>query len=187
MLLVHRNHEPTAGPSPRAARDNVTWRRRWRAARAVRESSCRGLGSDVIEPFFCRGAPVRSVGRVTGAKRLLARLAEAETPTLLCFWAPWCEVCSHDAPAIQRLAADAGDDLAVIAIGGRDDAANGLAFVTHHRLRAPTILFDERMAAWQAYAIPGQPAGVLLDRDGRERGHWLGAFDSEEVPAARGL
>jgi len=31
---------------------------------------------------------------------------------------------------------------------------------------------------------PGQPAGILLDREGRERGRWLGAFDTAEVLAA---
>ena len=40
------------------------------------------------------------------------------------------------------------------------------------------------MAAWNAYSIPGQPAGILLDRQGRERGRWLGAFDPADVLAA---
>jgi hypothetical protein len=43
---------------------------------------------------------------------------------------------------------------------------------------------SEPMAAWNAYAIPAQPAAVLLDRSGRERGRWLGAFDTAEVLAA---
>ena len=133
--------------------------------------------------------PDLSVARLDGSGDFaLSQLAAAKTPTLLWFWAPWCEVCNHEAPAIEQLAADARDELAVVAIGGRDEAANGPAFVTRHRLRTPTILFDEPMAAWESYAIPGQPAGVLLDRDGRERGRWLGAFDPADVlAAARGL
>jgi hypothetical protein len=82
------------------------------------------------------------------------------------------------------MASEAGDQLAVVAIGGRDDAANGPAFVERHRMRTPTVLFDEAMEAWGAYAIPGQPAGILLDRSGHERGRWLGAFDTAEVLAA---
>jgi hypothetical protein len=46
------------------------------------------------------------------------------------------------------------------------------------------VLFDEPMTAWQAYRIPAQPAAVLLDRDGHERGRWLGPFDTAEVLAA---
>ena len=95
---------------------------------------------------------------------------------------------NHEAPAIERLASGSADELAVVAIGGRDETANGPAFVRRHGLRTPTILFDEPMAAWEAYAIPGQPAGILLDREGRERSRWLGAFDPADVlVAARAL
>jgi hypothetical protein len=62
--------------------------------------------------------------------------------------------------------------------------AHGPPFVKRHRLRSPTIVFDERMAVWEAYAVPGQPAGVLLDRQGRERARWLGAFDPADVLAS---
>lgn len=129
--------------------------------------------------------PALSIARLDGSGEFaLAKLAEGDTPTLLWFWAPWCEVCNREAPAIEDLAAGAGDTLAVVAIGGRDRAANGPAFVERHRLRTPLVVFDEPMAAWNAYAIPGQPAGVLLDTDGRERARWLGAFDTGEVLAA---
>ena len=46
------------------------------------------------------------------------------------------------------------------------------------------MFFDEPMKVWQAYRIPGQPGAVLLDRNGRERDRWLGAFDPAEVLAA---
>jgi thiol-disulfide isomerase/thioredoxin len=133
--------------------------------------------------------PALSVARLDGGGEFaLSRLAAAKTPTLLWFWAPWCEVCNHEAPAIERLAAEARGELAVVAIGGRDQVANGPAFVARHLLRSPTVLFDEPMAAWNAYAIPGQPAAVLLDRSGHERRRWLGAFDTAEVlDAARSL
>ena len=111
----------------------------------------------------------------------LSRLASAPTPTLLWFWAPWCEVCNAEAPSIERMASRADTRLAVVAIGGRDEAANGPAFVERHRLRTPTMLFDEPMTVWSAYAIPGQPAAVLLDRDGIERRRWLGPFDPAVV------
>ena len=118
----------------------------------------------------------------------LATLADADTPTLLWFWAPWCPVCNGEAPKIEQMAADARDDLAVIAIGGRDQAANGPAFVERHGLRSPMLLFDEPMAAWEAYRIPGQPVAVLLDRDGQEIRRWLGPFEpAEALTAARAL
>jgi thiol-disulfide isomerase/thioredoxin len=132
-----------------------------------------------------RPLPELAVPRLDGGGEFaLSRLGDAETPTLLWFWAPWCEICNHEAPAIERLAAESRAELAVVAIGGRDDATNGPAFAERHRLRTPTIVFDEAMAVWEAYAIPGQPAGVLLDRQGREQARWLGAFDPAAVLAA---
>jgi thiol-disulfide isomerase/thioredoxin len=75
--------------------------------------------------------PELRIARLDGTGSFaLVRLANAEAPTLLWFWAPWCEVCNHEAPTIQRLAVDARGELAVVAIGGRDDAANGPALGT---------------------------------------------------------
>ncbi len=118
----------------------------------------------------------------------LATLAGADRPTLLWFWAPWCPVCNGEAPKIERMAAESNDEMTVVAIGGRDQAANGPAFVEQHGLRSPMLLFDEPMAAWEAYAIPGQPVAVLLDREGRERQRWHGPFEpAEALAAARAL
>ena len=50
------------------------------------------------------------------------------------------------------------------------------------------MLFDESMASWEAYRIVGQPGAVLLDRRGRERGRWSGAFNTRlALDAARAL
>ena len=117
----------------------------------------------------------------------LTRLAEADTPTLLWFWAPWCSVCNGEAAEIQQLAAET-DAFDVVAIGGRDELANAPAFVERHGMTAPTMLFDETMQVWEHYRIPGQPGAILLDAKGVERGRWLGAFDTNlAVEAARAL
>jgi thiol-disulfide isomerase/thioredoxin len=118
----------------------------------------------------------------------LTRLAETDTPTLLWFWAPWCTVCNGEASKIQQLAEQTEGELEIVAIGGRDELANAPAFVQRHALTAPTMLFDESMQVWEHYRIPGQPAAILLDADGRERDRWLGAFDTAlAAEAARAL
>jgi thiol-disulfide isomerase/thioredoxin len=120
--------------------------------------------------------PDSNLPRLDGGEPFaLASLADADEPTLLWFWAPWCSVCNGEAPKIERLARD----LNVVAIGGRDEIANGPAFVERHGLRTPTLLFDEAMEVWAHYAIPGQPGAVLLDTDGVERGRWYGAFEPQ--------
>ena len=126
-------------------------------------------------------APSLTIPRLGGGDAFqLASVNAAGKPTLLWFWAPWCPVCNTEAPNVEALA----KDLDVLAIGGRDDAANGPAFVAEHGLKTPTVLFDEAMASWEHYAIVGQPGAVLLDRDGRERARWSGPLDNAEVLAA---
>jgi thiol-disulfide isomerase/thioredoxin len=140
---------------------------------------------DDDEPAVASPVPQLTIPRLGGGEAFqLTRLASAPNPTLLWFWAPWCPVCNQEAPAIERLAAEAKGDLTVIAIGGRDEAANGPPFVAEHGLRTPTVLFDESMTSWEHYEIVGQPGAVLLDRSGHERGRWAGPFDSTEVLAA---
>ena len=90
------------------------------------------------------------------------------TPRLLWFWAPWCEVCNHEAPAIEKLAEDADGEIAVVTIGGRDNATNGPAFVARHHLRTPTILFDEPMGRVAGVRHP-RPAGRRPTRPLRPR------------------
>jgi len=117
----------------------------------------------------------------------LTQLASADKPTLLWFWAPWCTVCNGEAPKIQELSLQT-DAFDVVAIGGRDDIANGPEFVDRHGLTSPTLLFDETMQVWEHYRLPGQPGAILLDREGVERGRWLGAFDTNlAVQAAEKL
>jgi thiol-disulfide isomerase/thioredoxin len=145
----------------------------------------RGTGGDDLGPVV----PAVSLPRLDGSGDFeLASLASTERPTLLWFWAPWCSVCNSQAEKIEALALQARGTLDVVAIGGRDDLENGPAFVERHDFRSPTVLFDESMAVWREYRIPGQPGAILLDTDGRERGRWLGAFDTNlALEAAKGL
>ena len=144
-------------------------------------------GGDATGDKETPGPPVPDVAieRIDGSGTFaLTELARAPKPTLLWFWAPWCEVCNAEAPTIEQMAGDASDELRVIAIGGRGDASAGREFVERHSLRTPLVLFDEPMDSWTAYRIPGQPGAVLLDRNGRERGRWLGVFEPADVLAA---
>lgn len=130
--------------------------------------------------------PAERVRLLDGTGELdLATLRSTAEPTVLWFWAPWCEVCNAEAPRVAELASSGAGKLRVVAIGGRDDFEQGPAFARTHRLGAPMVLaFDEPMRVWRAFNIPGQPAAVLLDRDGRERRRWLGAFEPAEVLTA---
>ena len=74
----------------------------------------------------------------------------------------------------------------MVAIGGEDEAEAALEFADLHRLRTPTLLFDESSAAFDAYRVRVVPTAVLLDRDGHEVKRWHGGFDTAEaLDAAR--
>jgi uncharacterized RDD family membrane protein YckC len=46
-----------------------------------------------------KAVPALSVARLDGGEEFaLGGLASAQTPSMLWFWAPWCEVCNHQAP-----------------------------------------------------------------------------------------
>lgn len=125
-------------------------------------------------------APAVAVTALADGKELAFRdLIAADRPTLLWFWAPWCGVCNAEAAHIQQLAAEHGDELSVVAIGGRDNIRAGRAFRDQHELDAPNLVFDEPHTVWEAYGIPAQPAAVLLDQDGRERDRWYGPVTND--------
>lgn len=113
---------------------------------------------------------------------LATKLAD-DRPTLLWFWAPWCEVCNAEAETVAQMAAE-GEGYEVVGVGGRDSVAEGQAFVDRHGLDAMSVVYDEPELVWQDFAIGPQPAAVLIDENGKELGRWQGPFEATHVEAA---
>jgi thiol-disulfide isomerase/thioredoxin len=139
---------------------------------------------DRADPEKEADVPRLNIARLDGeGDYALARLETAETPTLLWFWAPWCEYCNEEAPDLEAFAAEHRDDTKVVAIGGADDPENGVAFAEEHGLRTPTMLFDVPEKAFDAYKVEATPTAILLDADGRELKRWVGEVDPDELLA----
>jgi thiol-disulfide isomerase/thioredoxin len=139
---------------------------------------------DTEEQAASRDVPRLNVARLDGeGDYALARLETAPSPTLLWFWAPWCEYCNQEAPDLEAFAKEHGDEVQVVAIGGADDPENGLAFAEEHGLRTPTMLFDVPESAFDAYKVKATPTAILLDDEGRERKRWVGEVDPNELLA----
>lgn len=89
-------------------------------------------------------------------------------PTLLVFWAPWCNVCQRELPLLSDYSkTEKPPQLKIISIGFADTRAHVEIFV---KSRAATFIFptaydDDRWLA-QAFKINATPTYVLLDDQG---------------------
>jgi thiol-disulfide isomerase/thioredoxin len=89
-------------------------------------------------------------------------------PTLLVFWAPWCNVCQRELPLLSDFSQHTKPpQLKIISIGFADTRANVETFV---KSRGATFVFptaydDDRWIA-QAFKVNATPTYVLLDEQG---------------------
>lgn len=83
------------------------------------------------------------------------------------FWATWCTICRAQMPHLKRTFAEAGPDLAVIAvdIGFEDTPQAVRAYRERVGLRMPIVFDDGRLA--QAFHLRVTPQSVVIGRDGR--------------------
>ena len=68
----------------------------------------------------------------------------------------------------------------VVGLGTQDTFEEAQAFVAQYRTTF-RMLWDPTSRSWQALGIIGQPAAMLLDRNGARVKMWFGTFDEQEV------
>ncbi len=103
------------------------------------------------------------------------------------FWATWCPPCLKELPSIDRLAAAAGEDFAVIAIStDRGDIEKPRRWMAENGISTLALHHDPRFALARAAGLIGQPTTLLLDRQGREIARYTGEAEWDG-PAARAL
>jgi thiol-disulfide isomerase/thioredoxin len=129
-----------------------------------------------------------------GADRRLSSLRGR--PVLLTFWATWCAPCVAEMPALDRLAAAAGDRIAVLPIALDAGGVPAVRrFYDHLGIAALPIAVDPlgntayASDAWErpdALPLFGLPMTWFIDAEGRQVGYVTGAADWS-APSARAL
>jgi thiol-disulfide isomerase/thioredoxin len=111
---------------------------------------------------------------------------------VLNLWATWCAPCREEMPSLDRLqAAFDPEEVAVVALSvDRAGPERVRAFLDEIGIEHLTVYRDPKAATTRALRIPGLPATLLIDRNGREVGRVLGIADwgsPEAIEAVRAI
>lgn len=85
-------------------------------------------------------------------------------PAVLWFWAPWCPTCRAQIPNVSSLAEQYEGEVAVVGVGGFDDAsaisdlAADIPHVTH--------VVDEDGEVWRHFRVTAQSTYTVISADG---------------------
>lgn len=88
----------------------------------------------------------------------------AGKPAVLWFWAPWCPTCRAQIPNLEEQAAEYGDDVAFVGVGGIDTeesirtTAGGIDNLTH--------LVDPQGLVWRHFGVTAQSTYTVIRGDG---------------------
>ena len=95
---------------------------------------------------------------------------------VLNLWATWCAPCREEMPGLDRLQAQFADrDVVVLALSvDRAGPERVKQFLDEIGVQHLHVYRDPKAAATRALKVPGLPATLLIDRQGREVGRVLG-------------
>ena len=108
-------------------------------------------------------------------------------PAIIEFWATWCELCERLQPQLDRIHAQYGDrlNLVAVAVGVSQTVRRVQRHIDEHRTPYP-VLWDARGGAVRAYNATTTSIVVMLDAQGKVAYTGVGA-DQDLVGAAARL
>jgi cytochrome c biogenesis protein CcmG/thiol:disulfide interchange protein DsbE len=105
--------------------------------------------------------------------------ATPEAPTVLNFFAAWCEPCKRELPALQAAAA-AHPGVAFVGVDHQDSRLDAIELLDAHGITYPAA-YDPRGDLAAKYAVRGLPATVFISTDGRIVGFHQGELSADEL------
>jgi thiol-disulfide isomerase/thioredoxin len=114
------------------------------------------------------GAPAPAFELITLTGESYSRDSLKGRPTLLIFWAPWCNVCQRELPQLSEFyQRSKPGKLAVVSIGFADTRTNVEQFIKErpNTFVYPTAYDEDRWVAL-AFKVNATPTYVLLDAQG---------------------
>lgn len=113
-------------------------------------------------------APAAAVEDLEGNPVQLLDYVEEGRPTVIEFWATWCDLCEELQPELDRIRAEHGDDVGIVAVAVA--VAQSVRRVRRHledHDPGYPFLWDAGGEAVRAYRAPTTSVVVILDADGR--------------------
>lgn len=127
-------------------------------------------------------APSITLPRLGGGEVSLAQLRGRVV--LINAWASWCAPCRAEMPALAALAAEFDtSSFALVALNEDTDTSAAAGFLRELDLHLNVALGRGRMQPVLHY--PGLPYTILVDREGRVAGTWIGQLDHNRLALLR--
>ncbi len=132
-----------------------------------------------------RPAPALPRERLAGAPLTLAGLlrAAAGKPSLVVFWASWCEPCAREAPALERFSRTSAGRGRLVGVDWSDGLAGARSFIGRYGWTF-TNLRDSEGTVGNAYHMTGLPTTFVLDGSGHIRSVLRGPQDEGSLARA---
>lgn len=105
-------------------------------------------------------------------------------PTVVNFWATWCEPCRAEMPLLQQMADFYSDRLALQAVNFKERAVAVQRHVRSSNWTVPVVL-DPMGAGAQAWGVKVFPTTVGFDAQGRPRWRVTGEYDWSSADAGK--
>lgn len=128
-----------------------------------------------------RPAPALPRSVLVGPRVTLSALRG--TPTVVNFWASWCEPCKREAPALEAFARGLHGRAQLVGVNWNDEADGARSFVRTYRWTFPNLR-DGDGSVGNAYDIVGLPTTFILARNGRIVRRLTGSQSVTSIQAA---